>query len=291
MRYLLALTAAIAPVFNLVAQDPVKPASALPVTASKEKQFSPTILAEGTFAFGLSAGLTAVFPNGNDSLSNSWDFDSADARGFGAGGTLGYYLIDSFAVVAHGHYRDMRSRTWSNTATSLSNATDTATYQIKHPLLSLGLGLRSMTKLFFLGAYAGGGVAFVMPSTRTTTMNCTTSNTGGCTAAGYYGNPVNTKSYEQKTDYNFSVGVYVELGLQYQIFDNLYVSLGGMFITATITDKDRSTTASTVPVSGPTTTTSSTGTATSVPGDTTLVKYQQESIADFLLTYSIGCRF
>jgi len=266
-------------------------AAPAPIPAAKEKKFSPTLFVEGTFNFTLSAGLTAVNPNGNDNVAGDWDYDSATAKGFGGGGALGYHLIDTFAIVAHAQYRDMRSRQWSNTATSLSGATDTATYQIKHPLLSLGLGLRSMTKLFFLDAYAGGGLALAMPSTRTAIMSCTTSNTDGCVAAGYFGNPVNTKSYEINTGYNLSVGIYAEMGLAYNIFDNLYISLGGMFFAATITDKDKGTTSTTVPVQGPTTTTSSTGSETTSSANTSIVKYQQESIADFMLTYSIGCRF
>lgn len=307
MKHLAALALAIAltaPHFaapKAKAVKPDKPLKAAPVVIESDEASTKAVVEKPgpvfLELFGSYTFAQGTFPTVEDGQPNTVANDtsrgqkSQNANGFGGGFAFGYDLLENVSMVLGGYARSMSSRTFTN-----SNGGGEWTRQSTGNSFAISLGIRPFFKALGGRAYAGAGWLVTMPFTETTDFTATSSGTA-FTGAG--------DSLKIEDKYNFSVkGMYGEIGLNYEITDNLYFGLSARAFVAT-TDNINQTRVETKTTAGTTILTTTTYKesatqdnfdATASNSTTTAAKqlsrdWTNKGITDIAFNFSIGYRF
>lgn len=216
---------------------------------------------------------------------------SQNASGFGGGFALGYDLQENLSLVLGGYIRSLSGRTFTN-----SNGGGNWTRQSTSTNFAVTLGIRPFVRALGGRLYAGAGWLVTMPFTETTDF---TSSSSGASFTGA------SDSLKIEDKYNFSLrGMYGELGVNYELTDNLYFGLSARAFVAT-TDNINQTRVETKTTSGTTVVTATTYKESaslddinnaSASGTSTSAKqlsrdWTNKGITDIAFNLSIGYRF
>lgn len=216
---------------------------------------------------------------------------SQNASGLGGGAAFGYDVAENLGLVLGGYYRSLSGRTFTN-----SNGGGSWTRQSTSDSFAITLGVRPFVKALGGRLFVGAGWLVTMPFTETTDFKSSSSGTAFTGAAD---------SLKVEDSYNFSLrGMYGELGVNYEITDNLYFGLTARAFVAT-TDNINQTRVETKTTSGTTIVTTTTYRetasqdkfdATASNSTTTNVKqlsrdWTNKGITDIAFNFSVGYRF
>jgi len=307
MRILAAATLAIALTTPFYAAPkgkptkPEKPLKAAPVVIeSGEPSPKTTVEKPGPVfleLFGSFAFAQGTFPTVEDGQPDAVASDtsrgqkSQNASGFGGGVAVGYDVAENVGLVLGGYGRSLRSRTFTN-----SNGGGAWTRQSTSDSFAVTLGVRPFFRALGGRAYAGAGWLVTMPFVETTDFK--SSSSGAAFTAS-------SDSLKIEDKYNFSLkGMYGELGLNYEITDNLYFGLSARAFVAT-TDNINQTRVETKNTSGTVIVTTTTYKenasqdnfdATASNSTTTTVKqlsrdWTNKGVTDIAFNFSVGYRF
>ncbi|HRP69348.1 MAG TPA: outer membrane beta-barrel protein [Turneriella sp.] len=226
MKKLIGIFAAIALVGAVSAapkKAPAKPAPKAAAPAPAAVAPAPAAVAptakSASNGIGLFVELRGGYILSNGSSTSQADGDTtgtktyklSNAGGIAGGLTIGYAISKNLGLAASFDYRNASSRTWEQKA-----ATSTSKIQNVKNTMVVGLGLRPSVEAWGGTVYAGAGAALVLPYSDTTTIDIT----GAGATAG------STAKVEVKNEWNLGIGVYGELGYNYNITDNLYLGVG-----------------------------------------------------------------
>lgn len=247
--------------------------------------------------FGSYTFAQGTFPTVEDGQPNVVASDtsrgqkSQNASGLGGGAAFGYDVAENMSLVLGGYYRSLSSRTFTN-----SNGGGEWTRKSSSDNIAITLGVRPFVRALGGRLFAGAGWLVTMPFTETTDFKSSSSGAAFTSTAD---------SLKVEDSYNFSLrGMYGELGINYEITDNLYFGLSARAFVAT-TDNINQTRIETKTTSGTTIVTTTIYKenasqdnldATASNSTTTNVRQQSrdwtnKGITDIAFNFSVGYRF
>lgn len=151
---------------------------------------------------------------------------SQNASGFGGGAMFGYDIAENLSLTLGGAVRSVSGRKFSN-----QNGGGNWTQQSSNTTVGLMLGIRPWINALGGRVYAGAGWLVMLPFTEVTEWSGSSNGTSFTSASD---------GLKWEDRYNLSLkGMYGELGVAYEITDNLFLSLGARAFVATSTNIDQ----------------------------------------------------